>query len=242
MKARASWAVAAGFGLAIAVGAGTPAAGADARRITLDLSSLSDEAIVDRTEFLERRLDGERRGARWWQYGWTAFNGAAMVATAALAATDSDSKDRVTDITQSAQSLVGVVALLVRPLPALSGADPVRSMPGGTRDERISRLAVAEDLVRRGADRADEPYRFVPQIALFGFNLAAGVAIWQFADFKHAWQSTIPSIVIGEAQLLTTPGQPADDLNAYRTEFAPGHAINWRVSPRPNGFQVSVNF
>jgi hypothetical protein len=222
--------------------AGDPPAAAQQKRITLDLTSLSDEAINARTEFLERRLDGERRGAQFWHYGWGAFNGASMLATAALAATDDNRKDRNTDIVQSAQSLVGVLNVFLRPLPALSGADPVRAMPGETREERIARLAAAEDLVSRGADRAHEPYELGTQAGALGFNLLAGLVIWQVADFRHAWQSTIPGVVVGEIQLFTQPWQPADDLNAYRTEFAPGHAINWRVSPRPTGFEVSVNF
>lgn len=222
--------------------AGAGAARADQKPINLDLSSLDDKAISDRVDYLSRRLDDERRGAQFWQFGWTAFNGGSMIATAVLASQEDDHKDRVTDIVESAQSLIGVAALLLRPLPAQFGADPIRSMPDRTREDKLARLETAEDLVRRGAERAEEPGQWLPQLGLFGINLGAAVAIWQFADFRHAYQSAIPSVIIGEIQLWTTPSRPADDWHGYRTEFAPGHALEWRLSPRQNGIGVAVNF
>jgi hypothetical protein len=226
--------------LAIAVAGSMPCQAQP--KINLDLSSLSDRTISDRTAFLERKLDDERRSAQWWTYGWLAFNGGSMVASAALAATEDNRADRNADIVNSVQAMVGVANQLLRPLPAVHGAAPVRAMPDGTREERLARLSAAQDLVARGAGRAREPYELVTQAGAIGFNLIAGVAIWQVADFRHAWQSTIPSILIGEIQLFTTPWGPVDDLNSYRTEFAPGHAINWRVTPWFNGVQVSANF
>lgn len=222
--------------------AGSAAARAAQKPVNLDLSSLGDKAISDRVDFLSRRLDDERRGAQFWQYGWTAFNGGSMIASAVLASREDDHKDRVADIVESTQSLIGVATLLLRPLPARFGADPIRGMPDRTREDKLARLETAEDLVRRGAERAEDPRQWRPQLSLFGINLAAALVIWQFADFRHAYQSAIPSIIIGEAQLWTTPAQPAEDLDRYRMKFAPQHVLEWQISPRPNGFQVAVDF
>ncbi len=228
--------------LAVAVAWGG-AARARPEHIQLDLSALNDPEISTRLDVLEQDLDREQTGAQLWQYGWSAFNASSMVYDAVEAANDNDRKDRNTHIVRAVEGLYGTAVVLLRPLPALDGADPVRAMPGETHEQRVARLAAAEDRVRGGAHRAETPYRVLPHVALFGINLLAGLAVWQFADLPHAYRTVLPGILIGEAQLWTLPQAPANDLADYRGRFGGGaQRANWWLSPREGGIEVTVRF
>lgn len=234
----------AAFALVLLIAApGGPASAGDDTRLKLSLSSLSDAEIDARLQFLEQRLDSERTGAQLWQYGWTAFNGGSMAAEAAFAATADNRKDRATDAVQSVEGLIGVLNLVLRPLPARFGADPLRDLPGATRADRLNRLSLAEDLLRRGAARADEPYEILPHVGVVAVNLLAGAAIWKLADLRHAYQAVIPGIVLGELQLWTIPQRPVDDLDGYRARTtASSRAPTWQVVALPGGVEISLRF
>ncbi len=212
-------------------------------RIKLDLSALSDSAVTERLDTLESDLDRERTGAQLWQYGWTAFNGGTMIYDAVEASQNDNRKDRNTHIVRAVEGAIGVTAMFLRPLPALHGADPIRALPGETREERLVRLAAAEDRVRGGAERSDEPFQIFPHLGVFAINILAGIAVWQFADLPHAYRTVLPGILIGEAQLWTQPQAPANDLSDYRSRYGDGpHQASWWLSPREGGVEVTFRY
>ncbi len=228
--------------LAATVAGGGPASAAP-RRIALDLSSLSDQQVTERRDFLEQRLDDEQLHAQLWQYGWTAFNAGTMIDSAVQAATDDRRVDRNTNIVRAVEGAYGVAAMFLRPLPARFGADPVHEMPDATPEERRAQLVAADDLLQRSADRAEEPYQVLPHIGVFGINLLAGIAVWQLADLPHAYRTVLPGILIGEAQLWTLPEGPSDDLKAYHDRFGGGaNQASWWIAPRDGGLEVTFRF
>ena len=213
------------------------------RRLTLDLTGLSDASVTERLDFLVQRLDAEQTGAALWQYGWSAFNGGTLIADAVEAATDDDRKDRNTHIVRAVEGFYGILDLWLRPLPARFGADPVRALPRATAADRRGRLARAEELVSRGADRAEAPYTLLPHLTVLGVNLVAGLAIWQLADLPHAYRTVLPGLLIGEAQIWTQPHGPAGDAADYRENFGGGStAANWWLTPEPGGVEVTIRF
>jgi hypothetical protein len=187
----------------------------------LDLSRLTDSELSQRLGFLEERLDRERNGAQWWQWGWTGFFVGATTYSIVVAATDDSGnhKDRDTAIVNAVQSAGGLAHMLLSPHPARFGADPMRLAPGASRTEREQQLAVGEGILARSADRAEQPYRLLPHALSLGVNLIAGGIIWGIADRTHAIRSTIPGILIGEARLWTLPSLGRIDLADYNTRF-----------------------
>jgi hypothetical protein len=206
--------------LAVATAAAAPAA-AQTSPQRIDLSRLSDGELNQRLGFLEERLDRERSGAWWHHWGWTGFYVAATAYSIGVAVGDDSGnhKDRNTGIVNAVQSAGGVAYMLLSPHPARNGADPMREIAGTTRADRERRLAVGEEVLMRSADRAEQPYRFLPHALTVGINLAAGGIIWAVADRTHAIRSTVAGIAIGEARLWTMPSLGRIDLADYNARF-----------------------
>jgi hypothetical protein len=205
--------------LAIAAAAGPAAAQTPPQR--LDLSRLSDGELNQRLGFLEERLDREQNGAWWWQWGWTAFYAGAMTYSIVDAIGDDSEnhKDRNAGIVNAVQSAGALTYMLIAPHPAARGAAPMREVVGTTRADRERRLAVGEAVLMRSADRAEQPYRFLPHALTVGINLAAGGIIWAVSDRTHAMRSTLAGIAIGEARLWTMPSLGRIDLADYSSRF-----------------------
>jgi hypothetical protein len=213
----------------------------------LDLSRLTEAELAQRLGFLEERLDRERNSALWWQWGWTAFYAGATAYSIVVAATDDSGnhKDRDAGIVNAVQSAGGLAVMLFAPHPSRRGADPMREIPGVTRAAREQQLAVGEGILARSANRAEQPYRFLPHALTIGINLVAGGIIWGLTDSTRAIRSTIPGIIIGEARLWTMPQLGRIDLTDYNSRF--GGAAQQRagfgaVEKPPIGVALKIPF
>ena len=182
--------------------------------------SAIDYAIGTRLNQATELLQAQKKAAAYWEYGWGGFNGAGMVWSAVEAAKAQDYKDRNTDLIQAVEGLVGVADVVLRPLPAFYANDAC-TLPTITEEDQLQCLSAKEALMALSAQRADEPFEFLPHFANFAFNLTAGGIAWGLADAKHALMTFIPGVIFGEIQLWTTPQRPIDDLQRYKVQFGP---------------------
>src|SRR5699024_5936239 len=86
-----------------------------------------------------------------WYYSWSAINGGGLIVSTVQAATTHNYDDRISTSVEAGKAVVGVVDLLLRPLPARLGADPIRTMPGSPRE----RVQAGETLLQASATRAE---------------------------------------------------------------------------------------
>jgi hypothetical protein len=180
-----------------------------------DHARLSDAQIDQRIQFLEQRLDDSRTHGQIWYWGWMTVNAGSMVGNGVVAATRSQHDDKVNYGTGAVLGAIGVADQLLRPLEARYGADPVRSLPETTREQKLAKLSAAEDQLRRNAERAEQRTQVVPYLGNAGLSLAAGLVVGLWGETGSGIQTGVSTLVGGTLNLWTQPGRPAQDWDDY---------------------------
>jgi hypothetical protein len=193
-------------------------------------AGLSDEAIDERLQFLEDRLDGSRTHGQIWYWSWMAIDGGSAVGLGIAAGLANHEDDQLNNGVQAGVSVIGVGDLLLRPLEARFGADPVRALPEQTREEKLAKLHAAEDLLRGNAARADERTSWVMHAGNVALNAAAGGIIAGFGRPSDGLIAFATGTVGGVINILTAPWEPATDWQDYKARFGGGTPSHEQVS------------
>lgn len=205
----------------------------------------SPENYELRMEFIENRLEENRRAALYWQNGWTAFYAVSSVAQAALWIDANDSDDKVNYGVGALKSAAGFADMLLRPHPGRLGKAPLQEMPRETQEQRSRRLDAGETLLLHSAERAASRRSWQPHLKILGVNLVAGALIAAFGDKGDAVSSTALGLVIGEANIWTLPARPEADWNEYQRRFprpGSGAGVNWQLVPVVGGVVLQGSF
>lgn len=209
--------------------------------ITAEPPSQSTSEISQRLTFLKRRLDEAQLHGQIWYYGWFAVNSGGLIASTGLALTTHSHDDRVSNSVEAGKAAIGVADLLLRPLPARLGADPIRTMPGSPRE----RSQAAEALLQANAARAELNRTLWPHLGNAIINLIGGGIVLAFGDWEDAAFTTGLDFVIGEIEILTEPSRAIDDLAAYRSRYGElprPTGSSWHLSPSLHGVTVTFRF
>jgi hypothetical protein len=209
------------------------------------LEGLSDAETSERLSFLQERLDAGQLTARTWQHGWTGIFGIGAVASAAQAIAADDWDGRVYNIVGAVKSAGATAQMVLDPLPARLGGEPMRAVPDGTRQGRLQRLAVGERLLVANAARADSRYSWRRHLEGVTTNLIGSAVIYAFGDSKDALVSALSGIAVGEAQIWSQPWRATGDLNDYRAAFPTTMAsrgIEWQLRPTLNGAELAFRW
>lgn len=206
---------------------------------------LSEEEMEQRLAFITQRLNAGRTGARTWQYGWGGFFATTAAAQGYLAIQSNDSDNRANYTVGALKSTAGLAMLLLRPLPAIKGAEPIASMPAGTPQQKAARLQSAENLLRTNARRAEERTSWPRHLIAIAFNLFSGTAIAALGDVKDAAVSNLTGITISQAHIWSQPSRAIEDLDDYEREFpaAPANEeVSWQLTSIPGGLGITMRF
>lgn len=190
-----------------------------------------------RLQFLEERLDAGRTTAQVWQYGWTGLFAVSAVSNTVNLFTADDGDERVLAAVDGVKSIAATTQMLLDPLPARLGADPMRAEPGRTREQR---LALGESQLMVNAQRAEERWSFKTHLKPVLVNALGGGIIYAFGDSRDAIVSATTGILVSEAQIWTQPWRASQDLRDYKSRFP--QAITWKIRPRPNGVELAFQF
>jgi hypothetical protein len=210
-------------------------------------ASLTDEQIEQRIAFLDRRLDQSQTHSFLWQYGWMAVNGGGGVASGVQAGLD-HGNDRIFDVLEAVKSGIGVVYLVLRPMPGWRGAGPIRAMPDATRADRIARLRRAEEMLREAAEHARRRKYWLVHLGNLGLNAATGAILLGLGSTRLAVLSAGLDTAIGEAQIWSRPWQPEEDWKEYERFVATGRVdpslppTTWRIGPAGRGIALQARF
>lgn len=204
------WCLAVALAAVVSLGSGTLSAQ------QLSQSSLTDAEIDQRLRFLEQRLDDSRTHGQIWWYTWLTLNGGSAIANTAMAAGTGDHDDTVSHAVQAARATIGTTNMLLDPLEARHGADNIRDLPESNREERLAKLRLAEDQLKRNAERTDTRYDWKRYAGNAAINAAAGGIIAAWAEEGEAWQVGITGFLGGLAMLWSEPWNPNNDWEDYQ--------------------------
>ena len=233
--------VLAGLLLAIPVGA----ARAQQIEVPPQLELLSDAEADARLSFLQERLDAGQTTAKTWQYGWTGIFSVGAVASTAQAIMADDGDERIYNIVGAVKSIGATTQMVLDPLPARLGAEPMRAVPNGTRAGRLQRLAVGERTLAINSERADTRYSWRRHLEGVTTNLIGGAVIWGFGDSRDALLSVASGLAFGEAQIWSQPWRANGDLADYRAAFpttTASRGIEWQLRPTLNGAELAFRW
>jgi hypothetical protein len=207
--------------------------------------SLSDSDLDARLRFIEERLEGGERHAKWWQHGWTGVYVAGIaVGTGQAAATDSG-KNRANYITTAVKGVIGTTRLLLSPHPGRNGADEIAAVNfGNTREAKIQRLQRGEQILEAVAKRARQRTNWIPHAANVGLNLVGAGFILGFGHSMDAVESFAVGVAVGEAHLWSAPWRGVQDLEDYQTRFGgkTSSRFEWNVVPTVGGAALNVTW
>jgi hypothetical protein len=181
---------------------------------------------------LDRGLEQQRRSARVWFWSWLTLYASAAGVSAALAATSRTSADADLQSVNAVSAGIGLLGLLLPPLPRLAGPPP--RIPGASPEAELAgRLARLE--------RAAEQETFLRSWLAHAGNVAVGAGAGLYLGLRGGdpWAVALPtgllSITVGLAQILTTP-RAATHL---RNQYARGPR-GIAVSPLPRGIGLGL--
>jgi hypothetical protein len=244
MKLRFALVVACGIGVCAVA---SPCLADDSEAVVVEvpanLAALTDEEVSERLRFAEEKLDYRRRYAQAWQYGWTSFYGLGIAVQSYQAATTESAGKQADYIASAIKAVGGVADKLIRPLRARKGAEPLREMPDATREDRVRRLAVAEEYLRTDAEQADRRFSILRHVGVVGVNSVAAVIVSQAfeTDDDRAWTSAGVGIVVGEIMIWTQPWWPRGHLEEYESRFG-GQKVSWQIVPTLGGATFEATF
>lgn len=187
-------------------------------------TALSDAAIEHRIDFIEQRLDSHEMHGQIWYWSWMAINGGSMVGLGVSAGLSKHEDDQVNNGVQAGLGAIGVADLLLRPLEARYGADPIRGLPESTREEKMAKLRAAESQLRSNAQRAEERTSWEMHAANVAVNGIAGLIIGLAGRPSDGIIAFGAGTAGGAIEFLTQPWGPTSDWKDYKQRFG-GQAL-----------------
>ncbi|MGI9509025.1 MAG: hypothetical protein ACR2QJ_06720 [Geminicoccaceae bacterium] len=199
-------------------------------RVAVAQSGSSTVDLEERQQFLRDRLDLGKRPAQIWQYGWTGIMAASATVSAALAI---DGEDETVNTVNAVKSLGSLAILLLDPLDARLGAQPMGDAATASAKDQVTRGQAA---LAANAERARTRTSWKRHLTVIAANVIGGGIIWAAEDAEDALISSLTGLAIGEVQIWTEPDRAINDLGAYDERF--GTDLGWSIRPGIN--QVSL--
>lgn len=229
--------------LAATVGT-TPAFADPPAPLTRNYEALSNAEIDARAEFIMSRLDDGKAWASRWQWGWTTAYASGVVIGTGRAIATSDSNNRVDYITTAVKGAIGTTRLLWKPHPGRKGADELRLMRVATRNDKIARLARAEETLQAVAKKAEERTNWKAHLGNVLLNAAGAGATWAFGDSDDAYENLAIGLIVGEAHIWSAPRRGLQDVEDYQSRFGmkTTSRFQWRIAPTAGGAALHVTW
>lgn len=183
-------------------------------------TTLADSVLEQRLRLIERKLDRSRTHGQAWYWSWMSIDVGSMVWLGIEAGLAKHEDDAVNYGVNAGLAAVGIADLLLRPLEARHGADPIAPLAEQTREQKISKLRAAEDLLRRNAERAESRTSVAMHAGNLALNSAAGLIVGLAGRPTDGAITFGAGAVGGIINLLTAPWRPERDWSDYKALVA----------------------
>ncbi len=224
-------------------------------------AALPDEQVQQRLAFIAKSLQDGQPAAKWWLYGWTAVYSVGAVAGGILAGshwhdTKIEGTETVSDrefaegmLVGGATFALGVGGLVIDSFTPATAAKKLGRMPETSSQERLAKLARAEELLRKCALREKRGRGLTTHLLNIGAN-AAGALVTK-VGFHQSWGSALITFAGGEAvsllNIFTQPMKATRDLKKYEAgSFAPASlarpGTQWSLGFCPGGVTFRLSF
>jgi hypothetical protein len=195
----------------------------------------------------EHALTALERGqgaARFWWIGWTSGYSIATAAQGVVALVITDRGTRIDSIVGAAESAFGVIGMLVAtPRTPMWASDALLAMDDRTACNRVRRLHLAEELLRKSSDEEEQGRSWYTQIIGDALNLAAPAVLWiGYKRYASGWYTLVPGIAIQEAQILSQPTAAIAAWRSHTAAFGTPQPAAWRVVPLLGGVALTGVF
>ncbi len=211
----------------------------------------SDSLVKVQIVTIQNMLDlGKRNASLWWN-GWLYGYSAATAVQGAIYFTNDIVKTRQDMALGAATTLVGAVGQLIMPMVPVYAPKRLALIPGETPEERIQKLAKAEELFKASAKREQEGRSWKMHAASGVVNLSSGLVTW--LGFKRTFWAGFGNFLINsaitEAQIWSQPTRAIKDYQKYCEKYKNGltyhperQQAQWFVSAYPGGLTLRIVF
>jgi hypothetical protein len=212
---------------------------------------IPDSLVNKRLQLLKTTLDKDKALTQRWWYGWLGAYSAATVAQGAIYFS-SDNKSLKQDMALgAATTILGAAGQFISPL--IPGNEPelLMALPENSSDERLKKMAYAEELLKQCATREKMALTWQNHILCTSVNLGGGLITW--LGFKRTlWDGVVNfaiNTVVTEAQIWSQPtfakrkykNYINNYLNTVKTySYTP--EVNWYLNAYPGGLGLKVVF
>jgi hypothetical protein len=214
-----------------------------------DPAAPADAEVQRRLDFIQGSLDGGRKAADLWWYGWLyGYAGATAQQFAAHLRTNSVKQKQDTAVGYVTGAF-GVLGQVAAPVQAGRLALRLDAMPGETPEQRRVKLAAGERFLRRAAAQEEFGRSWKMQAITLAVNLGTGLFVWLHygrPDTDGIWFFFLGQAV-SEVQIFTQPMRAVRDLRAYEqgsfggADARAGRPV-WYLNASPGGFVLGCRF
>jgi cytochrome c biogenesis protein CcdA len=208
------------------------------------VSASSDAEVSERLHFIESHLEAGAPMAQLWFGGWTAVYSGLTVGQAILFATTHNRENQINYVVGGIGALVGVLSMVVIPMPAAFAACHLRGLPETTPEERVRKLEVAERWLNRAADGEAFGQSWLVQAGGFVFTIAEGLVLaLGYHYLGDGARTTFIGIAVAQTQVTTQPMRATTDRDAYLRQFGlgapPAPGLHFHFAAFPGGAAVA---
>jgi hypothetical protein len=182
---------------------------------------LPDSLVKERIQVIQRTLDGGKRNANLWWYGWLAAYGAAAVTQGAIWIASDKLATRQDMALGVLTGLLGMGGQIISPMVPGYAPGRLENIPGGTPEENARKLREAEKLLEESAKREKEGRSWKVHALDGAVNLGCGFIMW--FGYKRTFLEGIENVALNQAvceiQIFTQPTRAIKEYKTYCRKY-----------------------
>jgi hypothetical protein len=212
---------------------------------------LPDSIVKERIQVIQRMLDGGKRNANLWWYGWLAAYGAAAVTQGAIWIASDKLATRQDMALGVLTDLLGMGGQIISPMVPGYAPGRLEKIPGGTPEENVLKLREAEKLLEESAKREKDGRSWKIHVLDGAVNLGCGAIMW--FGYKRTFLEGMENVALNQAvceiQIFTQPTRAIKDYKTYCRQYKTDQNLSlneprvaWSFTMMPRGLGVRLTF
>lgn len=212
----------------------------------------TDAEVRRRLEVLDGLVRHNEPPVRRWFTSFALLHGTMLSGALIFAISTDQPSFRDTMIVGSISSALGLGSLLVILPPLMGAGDTLRALPEDTPGQRLHKMRVAEDILRRASSSVDFLHGWFPATASTVYVLAASqILLLGLDQLGGALSHSIGGAIIGLGRILLAPTSPRDAWRRYSRRYPDAACeepvpsspeASWNLGAEPGGLGLTVRF